>query len=169
ERTGRTRDEIDLVERYYKEQGLFRTASSPVPEFSSTLELDLRTVVASMAGPKRPQDRVLLANMKSQWRKDLSAAFGKSAPSPSVRVQTNGSASQISDGAVVIAAITSCTNTSNPSVMIGAGLLARNAVAAGLARKPWVKTSLAPGSRVVTDYLHRSGLDKDLDTLGFNT
>jgi aconitate hydratase len=169
ERTGRTKDEVDLVERYYKEQNLFRTAASPEPAFSSTLELDLRTVVASMAGPKRPQDRVLLANMKSQWHKDLGAAFGKNAPSPAVSVQTNGHRSQITDGAVVIAAITSCTNTSNPSVMIGAGLLARNAVAKGLSRKPWVKTSLAPGSRVVTDYLRQSGLDKHLDALGFNT
>jgi len=169
ERTGRTKDEVDLVERYYKEQGMFRTAASAVPDFSSTLELDLGTVVASMAGPKRPQDRVLLSNMKSQWRKDLSAAFGKTEPSPAVSVKSNGHVSQITDGAVVIAAITSCTNTSNPSVMIGAGLLARNAVAKGLARKSWVKTSLAPGSRVVTDYLHRSGLDQSLDALGFNT
>jgi aconitate hydratase len=169
DRTGRTKDEIDLVDRYYKEQNLFRTAASPEPAFSSTLELDLGAVVASMAGPKRPQDRVLLANMKAQWHRDLSAAFGKNAPSPGVSVQTNGNASQITDGAVVIAAITSCTNTSNPSVMIGAGLLARNAVAKGLTRKPWVKTSLAPGSRVVTDYLRQSGLDKHLDALGFNT
>lgn len=169
ERTGRTKNEVDLVDRYFKEQGLFRTASSPEPVFSSMLELDLGTVVASMAGPKRPQDRVLLSNMKTQWQKDLSAAFGKAAPSPAVSVKTNGKSSQITDGAVVIAAITSCTNTSNPSVMIGAGLLARNAVAKGLVSKPWVKTSLAPGSRVVTDYLHKSGLDKSLDTLGFQT
>jgi aconitate hydratase len=169
ERTGRAKDEIDLVERYYKEQGLFRTSASPEPNFSSTLELDLGTVVASMAGPKRPQDRVLLKNMKSQWHKDLSGAFGKSAPSPRVTVKTDGKSSEITDGAVVIAAITSCTNTSNPSVMIGAGLLARNAVAKGLSSKPWVKTSLAPGSRVVTDYLRTSGLDKALDRLGFNT
>ena len=169
ERTGRTKDEIDLVERYYKEQGLFRTSASPEPAFTSTLALDLSTVVASMAGPKRPQDRVLLANMKSQWHKDLSATFGKKTPSPGVSVKTNGHAAEITDGAVVIAAITSCTNTSNPSVMIGAGLLARNAIAKGLTRKPWVKTSLAPGSRVVTDYLNRSGLDKPLDALGFNT
>jgi aconitate hydratase len=169
ERTGRTKNEIDLVERYYKEQGMFRTASSPEPVFSSTLELDLGTVVPSMAGPKRPQDRVLLSNMKSQWQKDLAGTFGKNAPSAGVNVKTNGSTLQITDGAVVIAAITSCTNTSNPSVMIGAGLMARNAVAKGLSRKAWVKTSLAPGSRVVTDYLNRSGLDKSLDALGFNT
>ena len=169
ERTGRTRDEIDLVDRYYKEQGLFRTDSSPEPKFTSTLELDLSTVVPSMAGPKRPQDRVLLTQMKSEWRKQLSGAFGKAEPSPAVTVKDNGHSSQITDGAVVIAAITSCTNTSNPSVMIGAGLVARNAVAKGLTRKPWVKTSLAPGSRVVTDYLNKSGLDKSLDALGFNT
>src|SRR4029453_6795812 len=114
ERTGRTKDEIDLVERYYKEQGSFRTSASPEPTFSSTLQLDLSTVVASMAGPKRPQDRVLLANMKSQWKKDLSTSFGKSAPSPRVAVKSDGKSSEITDGAVVIAAITSCTNTSNP-------------------------------------------------------
>ncbi|HTI50388.1 MAG TPA: aconitate hydratase AcnA, partial [Planctomycetaceae bacterium] len=127
ERTGRTPAEIDLVERYYKEQELFRTAASKEPVFTSTLELDLGTVVPSMAGPKRPQDRVLLTQMKSEWRKQLSGAFGKPEPSPAVNVKTNGSTSQITDGAVVIAAITSCTNTSNPSVMIGAGLLASNA------------------------------------------
>jgi aconitate hydratase len=169
ERTGRTKNEVDLVERYYKEQGLFRTAASPEPAFSSTLELDLGTVVASMAGPKRPQDRVLLSNMKSQWKKDLAVSFGRTTPSPGVAVKTDGKSSEITDGAVVIAAITSCTNTSNPSVMVGAGLLARNAVARGLSSKPWVKTSLAPGSRVVTDYLRQSGLDKHLDALGFNT
>ncbi|MSR59618.1 MAG: aconitate hydratase AcnA [Planctomycetaceae bacterium] len=168
-RTGRTPDEIDLVDRYYKEQGLFRTASSPEPKFTSRLELDLTSVVPSMAGPKRPQDRVLVSQMKSEWHKQLSSTFGKSQPSPAVNVKTNGSTTQITDGAVVIAAITSCTNTSNPSVMIGAGLVARNAVAKGLTRKPWVKTSLAPGSRVVTDYLDKSGLDKALDALGFNT
>jgi aconitate hydratase len=169
ERTGRTRDEVDLVERYYKEQGMFRTDESPVPEFTSTLQLDLSTVVPSMAGPKRPQDRVLLKDMQSSWHKELAGTFGRQGASPTVEVKCNGSSAKITDGAVVIAAITSCTNTSNPSVLIGAGLLARNAVKRGLTRKPWVKTSLAPGSRVVTDYLRKSGLDKDLDTLGFNT
>jgi aconitate hydratase len=168
-RTGRTPAEIDLVERYYKEQEMFRTSASTEPVFSSIVELNLGTVVPSMAGPKRPQDRVLLTQMKAEWHKQLSGTFGKSAPSPAVDVQTNGSTSKITDGAVVIAAITSCTNTSNPSVMIGAGLLARNAAARGLTQKPWVKTSLAPGSRVVTDYLQKSGLDKSLDALGFNT
>ncbi len=167
ERTGRTADQIDLVERYYKEQGMFRTADSPPPRFSSTVELDISTVVASMAGPKRPQDRIRLSSMKSQWQTDLQETFGKDKPADLVSVKSNGGTAAITDGAVVIAAITSCTNTSNPSVMIGAGLLARNAVAKGLARKPWVKTSLAPGSRVVTDYLAAAGLDKPLDALGF--
>ena len=169
QRTGRTAEEVDLVERYFKEQGLFRTASSPEPTFTSTLSLDLGSVVASMAGPKRPQDRVLLRDMKSAWRAELSKSFGKAEPSKPVEVKGDGARAEITDGAVVIAAITSCTNTSNPSVLIGAGLLARNAVKKGLQRKPWVKTSLAPGSRVVTDYLEKAGLDKDLDALGFNT
>ena len=169
ERTGRPKDLIDLVERYYKEQGMFRTASSPEPRFSSKLELDLADVVPSMAGPKRPQDRILLKNMLPEWKKSLSGTFGKAAASAPVKVEDNGHSSEITDGAVVIAAITSCTNTSNPSVMIGAGLLARNAAAKGLTRKPWVKTSLAPGSRVVTEYLEKSGLDKSLDALGFQT
>ncbi len=168
QRTGRPKALIDLVERYYKEQGLFRTSASPEPRFSSRLELDLASVQPSMAGPKRPQDRVLLKDMKTQWRKDLTGAFGKAAPAAPVDVKCNGHSERITDGAVVIAAITSCTNTSNPSVMIGAGLLARNAVKRGLTRKPWVKTSLAPGSRVVTDYLRRAGLDTYLDQLGFN-
>jgi len=166
-RTGRTKQEVELVELYYKAQGLFRTASSPEPRFSSKLELDLATVVPSMAGPKRPQDRVLLSDMKTSWHKELKG-FGKDAPSALVTVKSE-KPSQITDGAVVIAAITSCTNTSNPSVMLGAGLLARNAVAKGLTSKPWVKTSLAPGSRVVTEYLAKSGLDQSLNQLGFNT
>ncbi len=167
--TGRTADEVDLVERYYKEQGMFRTADSPEPRFSSRLELDMSTVVASMAGPKRPQDRILLSEMKSQWHKDLENTFGKDQPADPVTVKSNGDSSEITDGAVVIAAITSCTNTSNPSVMIAAGLVARNAVAKGMTPKPWVKTSLAPGSRVVTEYLEKSGLNKPLDQLGFQT
>ncbi|MCH7686790.1 MAG: aconitate hydratase AcnA, partial [Planctomycetes bacterium] len=169
QRTGRTADEVDLVERYYKEQGMFRTADSPEPRFSSTNELDMSTVQPSLAGPKRPQDRILLSDMKQQWQKDLSDTFGRKQPAAPITVELNGDSSQITDGTVVIAAITSCTNTSNPSVMIGAGLLARNAVAKGLTRKPWVKTSLAPGSRVVTDYLKKSGLDEFLDALGFQT
>jgi len=169
ERTGRTPDEVDLVERYYKEQGMFRTANSPDPVFTSTLELDISTVVPSMAGPKRPQDRILLSDMQKQWQKDATETFGKATPSPAVGLEVDGKKTEITDGAVVIAAITSCTNTSNPSVMLGAGLLAKKAVAKGLTRKPWVKSSLAPGSRVVTDYLAKTGLDKPLDELGFQT
>ncbi len=167
QRTGRTAAEVELVEKYYKAQGMFRTSDSPEPRFSSKLELDLSTVVASMAGPKRPQDRVLLSNMKAAWTQERSTSFGH--PAPATPVAVKGLDAMIGDGAVVIAAITSCTNTSNPSVMLGAGLLARNAVAKGLKSKPWVKTSLAPGSRVVTEYLSKSGLDKPLNQLGFNT
>ncbi|MFM9964271.1 MAG: aconitate hydratase AcnA [Planctomycetaceae bacterium] len=170
-RTGRTENEVDLVERYYKEQGLFRTATSPTPRFSSTLSLDIATVEPSMAGPKRPQDRVLLKDMQTSWRSELAKVVGPAARGP-VKVEETQASRQsyeINDGSVVIAAITSCTNTSNPSVMIGAGLLARNAIQKGLASKPWVKTSLAPGSRVVTDYLQKSGLDVSLNALGFNT
>ena len=169
ERTGRPAELIDLVERYCKEQGMFRTADSPEPRFSSTLELDMGAVVPSLAGPKRPQDRILLSDMKPSWQKALSEVFSKPSPSQPVRVENNGHSSDITDGAVVIAAVTSCTNTSNPSVMIGAGLLARNAVKKGLQRKPWVKSSLAPGSRVVTEYLEKSGLNVALDALGFQT
>ncbi|HAB13857.1 MAG TPA: aconitate hydratase AcnA [Planctomycetaceae bacterium] len=169
ERTGRPTETIDLVERYTKEQGLFRTSESPTPRFSSTLELDMGTIVPSLAGPKRPQDRITLADMQSQWHKDLAETFEKPEPSPAIEVALNGENPSITDGAVVIAAITSCTNTSNPSVMIAAGLLAQNAVARGLSRKPWVKTSLAPGSRVVTDYLDQAGLTKPLEQLGFHT
>ncbi len=174
-RTGRTEAEVDLVERYYKEQGLFRTAASPEPRFSSKLELDLSTVEPSLAGPKRPQDRVLLKNMKSQWQADLKKTFGHDVvqtarlPVKVESTQASRLSYELTDGAVVIAAITSCTNTSNPSVMVAAGLVARNAVAKGLTSKPWVKTSLAPGSLVVTDYLEKSGLNKSLDALGFNT
>ena len=167
ERTGRSKATIDLCERYYKEQGMFHTASSPTPNFSSTLELDMSTVVPSMAGPKRPQDRILLSAMKGQWDKDLATTFAKSEP-VSVPVAYDSQKFDLKHGAVVIAAITSCTNTSNPSVMIGAGLVAKKAAAKGLTRKPWVKTSLAPGSRVVTDYLDKAGLTEPLNQLGFN-
>ena len=168
ERTGRPKQLVDLVERYYKEQGLFRTANSPEPRFTSTLQLDLADVVPSMAGPRRPQDRILLKNMLPEWKKSL-PSFGRTGASPTVAVEGTEQPAQITDGAVVIAAITSCTNTSNPSVMIGAGLLAKNAVARGLKRAPWVKSSLAPGSRVVTEYLRKAGLDTALDALGFQT
>ena len=174
--TGREKAQVELVERYTKEQGLFRTDAAPVPQFTKRLSLDLGSVVPSLAGPKRPQDRVPLVDVKKTFAESLTAPTAKrgfaldaAALGRSGTVQENGHASTIGHGAVVIAAITSCTNTSNPSVMVAAGLVARKAVAKGLTTKPWVKTSLAPGSRVVTDYLERSGLDKDLDALGFET
>ncbi len=174
-RTGRTEADVDLVERYCKEQGLFRTAASPEPVFTDTLELDLASVEPSLAGPKRPQDRVALSQMKDAFRKALSApvkerGFGLAEAdlSRTSPVSFRGDA-ELKHGAVVIAAITSCTNTSNPSVMIGAGLVARKAVARGLKVPGYVKTSLAPGSKVVTEYLEKAGLTKDLDALGFQT
>jgi aconitate hydratase len=174
--TGRERAQIELVERYTKEQGLFCTDAAPTPEFTKRLALDLGTVVPSLAGPKRPQDRVPLVAVKQTFAESLTAPTAKrgfalegAALARTGTVQDNGHSSTIHHGAVVIAAITSCTNTSNPSVMVAAGLVARKAVAKGLTTKPWVKTSLAPGSRVVTDYLEKSGLDKDLDALGFET
>ena len=174
-KTGRTPAEAELVERYTKEQGLFRTASSPDPIFSDTLELDLGTVEPSLAGPKRPHDRVPLSQMKESFRKALTApvkerGFGL-APGDAgkaVAVEVRGRGTELRHGSVVIAAITSCTNTSNPSVMLGAGLLARNAVRRGLRVPPHVKTSLAPGSKVVTEYLRQAGLLPDLETLGFH-
>jgi len=174
--TGRPAEQVTLVERYMKEQGLFRTAAAAVPEFTKRLSLDLGSVVPSLAGPKRPQDRVALQDVKKTFAESLTAPTAKrgfALEGPALArtgtVRENGHDSTIHHGAVVIAAITSCTNTSNPSVMVAAGLVARKAVAKGLTTKPWVKTSLAPGSRVVTDYLERSGLDKDLDALGFET
>ncbi len=174
-RTGREEHEVQLVERYAKENQLFRTDASPVPKFNKVIRLDLASVEPSLAGPKRPQDRVALGAMKQTFRKALTApvaergyALDNAALQRKATVKDNGHSAEIGHGAVVIAAITSCTNTSNPSVMIGAGLLARNAVAKGLRVKPYVKTSLAPGSRVVTDYLEKAGLLKDLDALGFN-
>ena len=174
--TGRPSEQVTLVERYMKEQGMFRTDAAPIPEFTKRLALDLGTVVPSLAGPKRPQDRVPLTHVKRTFAESLTAATAKrgfALEGPALArtgvVRENGHADTIGHGAVVIAAITSCTNTSNPSVMVAAGLVARKAVAKGLATKPWVKTSLAPGSRVVTDYLEKSGLDKDLDALGFET
>jgi aconitate hydratase len=175
-RTGRTNDEVQLVERYCKEQQLFRTDDAPIPQFSKVLKLDLSTVEPSLAGPKRPQDRVPLKNMKQSFEDALKAPLnqrGFALEGPALAktacVVDNGKSATITHGAVVIAAITSCTNTSNPSVMIGAGLLAKNAVAKGLKVKPYVKTSLAPGSRVVTDYFERAGLTESLNALGFNT
>ncbi len=173
--TGRPDKVIALTETYCREQYLFRDASTPDPEFTDTLELDLASVVPSLAGPKRPQDRVPMSGMKEAFRSALTAPVkerGYELKPEALNIEatfgTNGGSLQIGHGAVVIAAITSCTNTSNPSVMIGAGLLAKKAIAKGLTVKPYVKTSLAPGSRVVTDYLKRAGLLDPLAKLGFN-
>ncbi len=165
--TGRSDELVSLVEAYTKEQGLFRTNETPDPVFSDILELDLSTVEPSIAGPKRPQDRIRLKESKKAFEdalKTLKLADTKD----SVQVSDNGHQVELNNGSVVIAAITSCTNTSNPSVMIGAGLLAKKAVERGLQTKPWVKTSLAPGSKVVTDYLNDAGLMRYLDELKFN-
>jgi aconitate hydratase len=165
--TGRERPHVQLVEAYARAQGLFRSDATPDATYSEKLELDLTTVEPSLAGPRRPQDRVSLAKAKTSFASalpDLKKAV-KMAASGGTAVAT---ATALEHGSVVIAAITSCTNTSNPSVMIGAGLLAKKAVAKGLRRKPWVKTSLAPGSKVVTDYLAKAGLREPLDQLGFN-
>src|SRR5262245_34871753 len=168
--SGRDPKLVALVEAYTKAQGLFRTESTPEPEFSDTLALDLGTVEPSLAGPKRPQDRVPLRTTKAAWRSALADYLqGKTGDADkAVPVEMGGQRGELRHGSVVIAAITSCTNTSNPSVMLGAGLLARKAAARGLAVKPWVKTSLAPGSKVVTRYLQDSGLLGDLEKLGFN-
>ena len=195
--SGRDEGLVDTVETYCREQGLWRDDNDAVV-YTDLLELDLGTIDAALAGPKRPQDRIRLADMVTQWRHDLHETFGrtmvrgdgKTAPadvtgpaesatavvatedlnadSRGIRVDWEDSSFQLGDGAVCIAAITSCTNTSNPQVMIGAGLLARNARARGLTRKPWVKTSLAPGSKVVTEYLNRAGLMDDLEAVGFH-
>ncbi|WP_181703434.1 aconitate hydratase AcnA [Chthonobacter albigriseus] len=164
--TARDPARVALVEAYAKAQGLWRTAETADPEFSSLLALDLDTVEPSLAGPKRPQDRVLLKDAKAGFLKSMETEFKKTDASERTLVGDTGF--DLGHGDVVIAAITSCTNTSNPSVMIGAGLLARNAVKKGLKTKPWVKTSLAPGSQVVAEYLDKAGLQPDLDALGFN-
>jgi aconitate hydratase len=160
--TARPEDQVRLVEAYTKEQGLFRTDQTPDPIFSDRLELDLATVVPTMAGPKRPQDSVPLTHAKSAFEQSLTEAPRHAS------VQNNGDKFDLADGSVVIAAITSCTNTSNPSLMLGAGLLAKKAVERGLTSKPWVKTSFAPGSKVVTDYIEKAGLWPSLNSLGFN-
>ncbi len=192
--SGRSEHQVKLVEEYTKAQGLFRTDATPDPVFTDTLELDLSTVVPSLAGPKRPQDRIALTEMKANYnesykaeRERLAAAAavkaGTAAGSPAAAMVSEGAPAdltpssvdcahrgenfQLKDGAVVIAAITSCTNTSNPSVMLAAGLLAQKAVAKGLKTKPWVKTSLAPGSKVVRDYFDKAGVQPALNTLGF--
>ena len=190
--TGRDRDLVDTVEAYYKAQGMWRDDSRKI-NYSADLELDMSTVLPALAGPKRPQDRIDLSAMKQQWHQDLEITFGKTtgngpgtltewtdeggSPAPSktavldrtgsAPVELDGETFTVNDGDVVIAAITSCTNTSNPDVMVGAGLVARKAAQLGLTRKPWVKTSLAPGSQVVTEYLESAGLMDDLEALGF--
>ena len=173
--TGRPEALVQRIERYSKEQGLFRRNDTPDPIFTDTLELDLSTVEPALAGPKRPQDRVNLSQMQPKWQKTLRAStkergFELSGDELESSVPVKGIESgELKHGSVVIAAITSCTNTSNPSVMLAAGLLAKKAVEKGLKRQPWVKTSLGPGSRVVTDYLQATGLNEALDVLGFHT
>jgi aconitate hydratase len=189
--TGRTPEQVAIVEAYMKEQGLFHSAGSPEPDYTDRLELDLGTVEPSLAGPRRPQDRVRLSDVKPSFLKELetmtaAGRTGKARPvayglqsaggtaaglaiaEPQVSAAEGATAAALRDGSVVIAAITSCTNTSNPSVMIAAGLLARKAVERGLSSQPWVKTSLAPGSKVVTEYYREAGLTPYLDQLGFN-
>ncbi len=164
--TGRKKADIDLVEKYAKAQGLWRSSRSPEPSYTSTLELDISTVEPSLAGPKRPQDRIPLSKAATGFKKGLGGEFA--VKDEAKRVKVKGTNYDLGHGDVVIAAITSCTNTSNPAVMLGAGLVARNAVAKGLKVKPWVKTSLAPGSKVVSEYLKHAGLQDDLNKLGFN-
>jgi aconitate hydratase len=176
--SGRSAEQIALVEAYMKAQGLFHDAHTPEAEYSDTLELDLNTVEPSLAGPRRPQDRVRLSVSKQAFQDALPSLMGPGVSEGggtatqtrrAAQVTMNGETFEITDGSVVIAAITSCTNTSNPSVMVAAGLLARKAVALGLQTKPWVKTSLAPGSRIVTRYLDKAGLTPYLDQLRFHT
>ncbi|MCB1246504.1 MAG: aconitate hydratase AcnA, partial [Acidimicrobiia bacterium] len=168
--SGRSDDLIATVEQYYKTQGMWRDDAREIT-YSSNLELDMSTVVPSLAGPKRPQDRIQLDAMKDQWGIDLSGQLRPDGGGPGVApgVEFDGATFDLRDGDVVIAAITSCTNTSNPEVMVGAGLVAQKARRRGLNRKPWVKTSLAPGSKVVTEYLTTSGLLEDLEAVGFYT
>jgi aconitate hydratase len=163
--TGREEGQIALVEAYAKEQGFWLDPTAPEPVFTDTLELDLASVVPSLAGPKRPQDRVALPDVDDLFNEELKTLYGKA---KARRCEVEGADHDVGDGDVVIAAITSCTNTSNPDVLIAAGLVARKANARGLKPKPWVKTSLAPGSQVVTDYLVKAGLQADLDAIGFD-
>jgi aconitate hydratase len=169
ELTGRDPAHIRLIETYAKTQGLWRHEGEQPTEYSDLLELDLGSVEPSIAGPKRPQDRIALSEADSRFRKHLAEAVANRPAGGAADAVLDGESVEIADGAVLIAAITSCTNTSNPAVMIGAGLLARNAAARGLKTKPWVKTSLAPGSKVVTDYLEKADLLDDLASLGFYT
>ena len=167
--TGRDTDRIALVKAYCQAQGMWRDATTPDPMFTDTLELDMSAVQPSLAGPKRPQDRVLLKDASTAFRGELTKTLGVAAEETDKSVKVEGKNYEITHGDVVIAAITSCTNTSNPYVMVAAGLLARKARAFGLLPKPWVKTSLAPGSQVVTEYLDKANLTADLDALGFET
>jgi aconitase A len=172
--TGRSAEQTALVEAYAKAQGLWRVNGAPAADYTSVVELDLSTVEPSLAGPKRPQDRVPLRSAKSVYRSSVAKmAEERAQKNPkatgSASATVGGKTFEVKDGAVLIAAITSCTNTSNPAVLVAAGLLARNAAARGISTKPWVKTSLAPGSRVVTDYLKKAGLLKELESLGFYT
>jgi aconitate hydratase len=174
ELTGRASDQIALVEAYAKAQGLWRINGAPAADYTDVVELDLSTVEPSLAGPKRPQDRVPLRNAKKVYESSVKKmAEERTQKNPQAtgvaKASVGGKSFDVKDGAVLIAAITSCTNTSNPAVLVAAGLLARNAAARGLSSKPWVKTSLAPGSRVVTDYLQKADLLKDLEALGFYT
>ena len=165
--TGRSAEQLALVEEYAKRIGIWHNPDK-APRFSETLELDLATIVPSIAGPKRPQDRIQLSNSKAAFEKVLPTYFTDKTSKSAVDINLNGNTTSVSNGSVVIASITSCTNTSNPSVMIGAALLAKKAVEKGLRSKPWVKTTLAPGSKVVTDYYDRAGLTTYMDQLGFN-
>jgi aconitate hydratase len=166
--TGRDAAQVELVEAYAKAQGMWRDETTPDPVFTATMELDLSTVEPSLAGPKRPQDRVVLSDVKGSGMEAIADYRGSATAESDQLARATGDDYTVEDGDVVIAAITSCTNTSNPSVLVGAGLLARNAIAKGLKAKPWVKTSLAPGSQVVRDYLAKAELQDDLDALGFN-
>ena len=166
--TGRPEEQVALVEAYCREQQLFRTDETQDPDYSDVLEIDLGSIEPSLAGPKRPQDRIALHEAQSSARATIAEEIERGASAMPVQVAANGHSYELSNGSVVIAAITSCTNTSNPEVMVAAGLLARKAVERGLSTPPWVKTSLAPGSRVVTAYLDEAGLTEYLDALGFN-
>lgn len=166
--TGRDADRIALVEAYAKEQGMWRDANSPEPSFTDTLHLDMATVEPSIAGPKRPQDRIALSNASEQFAKDMKSVFKVDESDFSKNVKVEGKDYELTHGDIFIAAITSCTNTSNPAVLVAAGLVAKKALEKGLSVKPWVKTSLAPGSQVVTDYLEKAGLQTHLNDLGFN-
>jgi aconitate hydratase len=166
--TGRSDQQVAIVKAYAQAQGMWWTPDAPEPEYTDVLSLDLGAIRPSLAGPKRPQDRVLLTDVKANYRKAFEGEQKMRPSAGPAKVTDHGQTYDLKDGAVVIAAITSCTNTSNPSVLIGAGLLARKARALGLTAKPWVKTSLAPGSKAVTEYLKKAGLIEDLEHLGFN-